>query len=469
MALLLFLPRFIGAQEIGFTELTNTLKKVAADSPGNSRSGVRVVDVETGTVIYDRNGDEPFNPASNAKVITSACALKRLGPEYRFVTSLHGRSDGAVIRGPVYIKGHADPLLSTANLWTMASHLALSGVRRIEGGIVVDDTFFDDENLPFAYSDQPNEDAAFRAPVGAVSLNFNALGVSIQPGHQAMVPARIKLDPEGYAVVDNDTLTTREGAHSPKISASSFENRTKLRIWGNIPLGSRPVTYYRRIDNPSLFVGYGLKSVLESVGITVGGGVHTGRLPSRIPKLAEHLSPPLSVILYESGKESNNFVTEMILKTMGGNAEKEPGTWAAALTSAKSVLTDWGIEPKSYVYRNGSGLFDADRFSPRIFTDVLVAAYKDASIRPEFVSQLATGGIDGTIASRYRGPETQRHVRAKTGTLADVSTLTGYVFDKEGHHPIAFSILVNNCAGYVSSSRGFQERIVTAIAKFLNR
>jgi D-alanyl-D-alanine carboxypeptidase/D-alanyl-D-alanine-endopeptidase (penicillin-binding protein 4) len=120
------------------------------------------------------------------------------------------------------------------------------------------------------------------------------------------------------------------------------------------------------------------------------------------------------------------------------------------------------------VYRNGSGLFDANRFTPRQFTKVLRAAYLDGHIRPEFLSQLAIGGVDGTIQSRYKDASAMHRVRAKTGTLADVSTLSGYVFDKEGVRPIAFSILVNKAPGYVSAARAYQEKIVTAIAKFLN-
>jgi D-alanyl-D-alanine carboxypeptidase/D-alanyl-D-alanine-endopeptidase (penicillin-binding protein 4) len=350
----------------------------------------------------------------------------------------------------------------------MARELSLNGIRRIEGGIVVDDSYFDADNLPYAYADQPNEDAAFRAPIGAVSLNNNAIAITVRPGHQGMVPARVHLDPEGYAVLDNDTITVGEGAHNPKISATPLENRTKLRVWGNIPLGSRAATYFRRIDNPSLFSGYGLKTVLEDLGITVGGGVQTGVLPTNVPKLAEHRSQPLSVILYETGKASNNFVTEMILKTLGADAKTDAGTWEAALTAAKTTLTEWGIAPKTYVYRNGSGLFDANRFSPDFLTKILIAAYRDIGIRSEFLAQLAIGGVDGTIASRYKGEGIARRVRAKTGTLADVSTLSGFVFDARGERPIAFSILVNNAEGYISASRTFQEKIVTAIVKYLN-
>jgi D-alanyl-D-alanine carboxypeptidase/D-alanyl-D-alanine-endopeptidase (penicillin-binding protein 4) len=450
--------------------LKRTLTALAGKSPGNSRAGISVIDVTTGEEIYSKNPDNKFNPASNAKIITAACALKILGPDFEFVTSLHGRVDGAVVRGPVYLKGHADPTLSTEDLWIMARALTAAGVRRVEGGVVVDDTYFDEENLPFAFEQQPNEDAGFRAPVGAVSLNHNVLQITISPGRQAMSPARVFLEPSGYAVLTNDSVTVSEGSHNPKISSTTYENRTKIRVWGNVPVGSRPATYTRRIDNPSLLSGHGLKSVLEASGITVGGGVQVGPMPSGVPMLAEHLSQPLSVILYEAGKHSNNFVTETVLKTLGAEAAagKGPGTWNGAIGAAKELLTAWGLDPKTYVYRNGSGLFDANRFSPRHFTKVLRAAYIDGRVRPEFLSQLAVGGVDGTLRSRYKDEKIKSLVRAKTGTLADVSTLSGYVFDASGQRPVAFSILVNDAPGYVSASRAYQEKIVTAIAKHLN-
>jgi D-alanyl-D-alanine carboxypeptidase/D-alanyl-D-alanine-endopeptidase (penicillin-binding protein 4) len=283
-----------------------------------------------------------------------------------------------------------------------------------------------------------------------------------------MRPARVLADPPDYAVLVNNTVTVAQGSHNPKISATRFEDRTRVRVWGQIPLGSRPVTYFRRVDNPSLLAGYGLKGVLAESGIAVGGGVQVGSLPPGTPKLAEHTSLPLSSVLWETGKLSNNFVTEMVLKTMGAEAEKGPGTWPAAVAAAAEILAAWGLDKKQYVYRNGSGLFDANRFSARQLVTVLRFAYLDSSIRPEFLSQLATGGVDGTIKSRYRDKAALRRVRAKTGTLADVSALSGYVFDEKGQRPVAFSIMINDAKGYISSSRSYQERIVTAIARFLN-
>jgi D-alanyl-D-alanine carboxypeptidase/D-alanyl-D-alanine-endopeptidase (penicillin-binding protein 4) len=221
------------------------------------------------------------------------------------------------------------------------------------------------------------------------------------------------------------------------------------------------------VDNPSLLSGHGLKAVLGSLGISVGGGVQTGPLPPGISKLAEHRSKPLSHILYETGKVSNNFVAETVLKTIGAESVKRRGTWEDATSQTSKILTKWGLPQGSYVYRNGSGLFDANRFSASQLTKVLRAIYLDSKIRPEFLSQLAIGGVDGTIKSRYQKATARGVVRAKTGTLENVSAISGYVFDASGKRPIAFSIMVNNAAGYVSASRTYQEHIVTAIADFL--
>jgi D-alanyl-D-alanine carboxypeptidase/D-alanyl-D-alanine-endopeptidase (penicillin-binding protein 4) len=451
----------------GFNKLGRTLATLSANAPGNSRVSISVIDVATGTLIYKKSDTELMNPASNVKIITAACALKQLGGHFRFTTSLHGKRDGSIIRGPVYIKGHADPTLSTDVLWKMSRHLKAAGVRRVEGGIVVDDSYFDGNNLPYAYDQQKDEDHAFRSPVGAVSLNHNTLAITIRPAVQGMKPARLFLDPPGYAILVNDSVTMEGGANNPKISATAYENRTRIRVWGQVQLGNRPVTYYRRVDNPSLLAGHGLKAILESMGISGGGGVQTGPLPAGTLNLVEHRSKPLSTILYEAGKVSNNFVAETVLKTIGAESTKGAGTWENAIARVSTILIGWGLDDGSYVYRNGSGLFDANRFSADQFTKVLRGVYLDSKIRPEFVSQLAIGGIDGTIKSRYQKATAKGIVRAKTGTLEDVSAISGYVFDPSGKHPIAFSVLVNNAAGYVSSARAYQERIVTAIADFL--
>lgn len=461
-------PNALRAAEFNAEALKGALTAIAARKPGNSVVGIEVVDVNSGTVIFSLNGDKPLNPASNTKIVTAAAALKILGPEFRFQTELYGKTSFRNVQGALYLKGYADPSLMTSDLWTLARALKADGIRRIGGGIIVDDSYFDGENLPFAYDEQPNEDNKFRTAIGAVSVNHNALGIQIRPGPTAMAKAIVDFDPPEYAMVVNDTLTSASGAYTPRISATPYEDRTRVRVWGQIPLGSSPTWYYRRIDNPSLFAGYALKGILKDLGISVGGDVRTGAIPSGTPLIARHESEALSSVLWETGKMSNNFVTEMVLKTIGAETQKGPGTWEAATSAVSELLANWGIKKGTYKYRNGSGLFSANEISASQFCTVLRSAYLDATIRPEFLTQLATGGADGTIQSRYRHPAAQRYVRAKTGTLDDVSALSGFVLDKSGRHPIAFSIVVNKASGYVAAARNYEEDIVTAIARALN-
>ncbi|MBN2804264.1 MAG: D-alanyl-D-alanine carboxypeptidase/D-alanyl-D-alanine-endopeptidase [Deltaproteobacteria bacterium] len=453
----------------GFESLKKSLDAISSKAPGNSIAGVAVMDINSGEVIYSKNGEKLFNPASNTKIVTAAAALAILGPEYRFTTSIYGKKDGRTINGSLYIKGNGDPSLMSEDLWEMIKELHAKGIRRIRDGIIVDDTYFDGENLPFAFDQQPGEDNKFRTPVGAVSLNYNSLTIQIEPGPAAMSKAKVTFNPPEYAVLVNDTLTSASGAYTPGISSLPFEDRTKVRVWGQIPIGSGSAKYYRRIDNPSLFTGYALKGILTDSGISVGGDVTTGKIPSGTPLLATNISLPLSSILWETGKMSNNFVTEMVLKNIGAANLSSPATWDDATGEVKKLLATWGIKADSYTYKNGSGLFDANMFTPLQFCTILRSAYLDPGVRPEFLSQLATGGVDGTIASRFKGPESKRRVRAKTGTLDDVSALSGYVFDSKGEHPIAFSILVNKASGYVSGARKYQEDIATVIARFLNK
>ncbi|MBN2715054.1 MAG: D-alanyl-D-alanine carboxypeptidase/D-alanyl-D-alanine-endopeptidase [Deltaproteobacteria bacterium] len=456
------------AQSQDMSSLKSTLSSLAAKKPGNSIVGISVMDIMSGEAIYTLDGNKLLNPASNTKVVTAAAALKLLGPEFKFNTELYGKVSARNVQGPLYLKGYADPSLTTSDLWALARELKADGVRRIGGGIIVDDSYFDSNNWPYAYDEQPNEDNKFRTPVGAVSVNHNALSIDIRPGPTAMVKALVQMDPPEYAVVDNDTLTSATGAYTPRISATTFEDRTRVRVWGQIPLGSSPTRYYRRIDNPTLFTGYALKGILKEMGISVGGDVRAGAIPSGTPLIARHESEPLSSVLWETGKMSNNFVTEMILKTIGAEKYEGPGSWEAATGAVADLLSSWGIKKGSYTYKNGSGLFSANKLSASQFCTILRKSYLDSTVRPEFLTQLATGGADGTIQSRYQHPAAQRYVRAKTGTLDDVSALSGFVMDKTGTRPIAFSILVNNASGYVSAARKYQEDIVTAIARFLN-
>lgn len=457
------------AVESDWSPMRGQLRRVVDEFDlGSADVGIVFVDVETGEVLFEHGADAQLNPASNAKIVTAAAALSILGPEYRFETGLYGRVDGAAVDGPLFLRGRGDPTLGVEDIWALALELRRRGIRAIRGGIVVDSSFFDDETEPPAFDQQPGERAYFRAPVGAVNVNRNVVTVYARPSATAGRPAIVTAEPDGYLDLVNDTVTVEAGAASINLSTREVDNGTRARIWGSLPFGHRGVRHRSRIDNPALFAGAALRQALDALGISVLGDVREGTMSGPRRLLAFHRSQPLSSILWLVGKNSDNFTAETLLKTMG--AENQPqGTWERGRAAVSNYLASIGLEPETYTLVNGSGLFDANRYSSRQLATVLRAVWQDQTIRAEFVSQLATGGVDGTLRNRYRRAPARRNVRAKTGTLAAVTALSGYVLAPSGRHTVAFSIMVNGVRGRVGRGRALQEELVTAVAEHLHR
>jgi D-alanyl-D-alanine carboxypeptidase/D-alanyl-D-alanine-endopeptidase (penicillin-binding protein 4) len=222
------------------------------------------------------------------------------------------------------------------------------------------------------------------------------------------------------------------------------------------------VRYTRRAEDPRLLAGYALKALLERADVKVSGGVKLGSSQGRV--LAKHASEPLSLLLYGLGKMSDNFYAEMIFKSLAGEAKHRPAKSADAGELVAGFLERIGASDPGVVLKNGSGLFDADRVTAFSTASLLRWAWRDPEIEPEYLAQLAIGGVDGTLRKRFRGEITKRRVRAKTGTLDDAIALSGYVL-RDGKGPIAFSILYNRVAGKQDIARRSADRLVELIAR----
>jgi len=214
------------------------------------------IDVETGEVLFEQGANDQLNPASNAKIVTAAAALTLLGPEYCYETAIYGDIQGGAIEGPLVLRGRGDPTLTLEDLWGLAAELRRSGVRTIRGDLIVDATYFDDETEPPAFDQQPAERADFRAPVGGINVNRNAVSVYVRPGASVGRPAIVTVEPEGSLDIVNDSVTVEGGQIEIRLSTRPADNGTRARVWGNIPLGDRGMRLPRsRIDDPALFSG----------------------------------------------------------------------------------------------------------------------------------------------------------------------------------------------------------------------
>jgi D-alanyl-D-alanine carboxypeptidase/D-alanyl-D-alanine-endopeptidase (penicillin-binding protein 4) len=415
-----------------------------------ARVGVDVHALPSGEVVFQHNPDELLNPASNVKLFTAAASLARLGPEYRFTTEVYADASsrpGDPTVGTLYLRGKGDPSLVSERLWLVAAELQHHGIRTVRNGIVADDTFFDAEREGPGW-DQESSDRPYMAPTGALSLNFNSVAVYVTPGARPGQKARVELEPaSAFFVLDNQVVTApTRGRQRIVISSIGAGDRQRIVVRGRVPAGRGGSTFYKKIDNPPLYTASTLKEFLALRGVSVRGKVRTGAVPSDARLIASFESPQLGVIIRDLNKLSNNFIAEQLLKTLGAEMKGAPGTWSKGIAAAEEALAEMGIPRGSYVMKNGSGLNDTNRFSAAQLSRLLVEMSRRFPLAAEFTASLAVAGRDGTVRLRMDGTDAVGRLRAKTGTLENVSALSGYV-ETAGGEKYAFSILVNDFPG----------------------
>ncbi|MBI5509322.1 MAG: D-alanyl-D-alanine carboxypeptidase/D-alanyl-D-alanine-endopeptidase [Deltaproteobacteria bacterium] len=414
-----------------------------------AKVGLYVMRLDDGTELFAKNADVLMVPASNVKILTTAAALATLSPDYRFRTEIYGdlASDGT-LRGDLTVKGYGDPGLVPERLWYLASRLYFLGARVVQGDLVVDDSFFDGPRLATGF-EQDETASAYMAPSGAFSVGFNAAMIHVLPGPNG--EARVLVDPASdYAKIDNKAKTVHRGRTSLSVDVEPQDDRSVIKVTGQIHAKDEGRGFWRRIDNPPLFGGEVLKKLLAQVGVTIKGKVRTGLAPTDAKLLVSLDSPRLAELLLRVNKNSSNFVAQQVALTMGAELYGAPGTWDKGRLAIEAFLArDVGIHPGSYLLANASGLHDVNRLTPRQLVTVLATMYRRNEVWPEFSASFAVAAGSGTLADRMRDTDAAHLLRAKTGTLSIASALSGFVPAKSGE-PLAFSILVNDYAAPIA-------------------
>jgi D-alanyl-D-alanine carboxypeptidase/D-alanyl-D-alanine-endopeptidase (penicillin-binding protein 4) len=421
-------------------------------------------DVSNGAVLGSHAPSSPENPASNQKILTTAAALRNFGADYRFRTWLCGTRNGASIPRLV-LRGSGDPSLSSSDLAAMAKTLAKVGIRQV-ADVVVDQSFFDGAFVPPAFEQQPDEWAAFRAPVSAVSLNRNVTTLNVKPA-EAGQPANVWFDPPGFVDVTGSVRTdAKERTQRVKLTLKEAGTRLSALVAGAISPGSPAFHWSRRVEDPTLLAGYGLEAALAAEGIQISGKLTAGGEDER-NELVVHDSKPLAELLPELGKDSDNFYAETLLKDLGGRVKGAPATSENGVAAVLDYLREIeALDPGTRIL-NGSGLFDANRITAHTLVSTLRSAYRDPKMSRVFVDQLAVGGVDGTLKHRFAAFQKTRAIRAKTGTLDQVIALSGYVFRPDGSSPVAFALIVSGITGKHAEVRTRVDEIVSDVARTL--
>lgn len=430
------------------------VREILASTPlGQARTGILVYDLEAKRPVFEHNADALLNPASNMKILTTVAALATLGPAWRYPTEVFVATEpvDGVVQGDLYLRGKGDPSLDTERLYRIVRELKFLGLREVRGNLVVDDTWFDSQYEGPGW-EQDDADRPYMAGAGALSLNFNSVAVHVHPGAKEGEKVRVFVDPPSdYILVENNGITT-SGRSRQRLAVRSIDlgEKQKIVVEARMPAGRRGGPVWRRISNPPVYTGESFKRMLEEHGIRVRGRVRKGRVPEQLRPFHVDWSEPLAVLVHKLNKWSQNHMSEMLLKTLGAEVHGAPGTWAKGVAAVESVLAERvGIPRGSFVMRNGSGLNDTNRLSARQIVQVLAWAREQDLVAPELLASLPVAGVDGTVRNRMVDGPAQGRVRAKTGTLQNVTALAGYVRSVEGRQ-LAFAILVNDYPGRLS-------------------
>ena len=470
--------------------------------------GISVV-APSGRNIYSLNSNQFFNPASNAKLLTTAAAYALLPSGLTFTTVVSSTApagqDGEV-RGDVTIFGVGDANISArtipfgmktertgpplAALEDMADQIVRRGVRSVSGDIVGDDTWFVFERYGSGWA-WDDLQWGYGAPVSALTVNDNEVYLSAVPAAQAGQPAVATWLPvTNYYSLEN-TLMTSPAGDPGKPGIERLPGQMSVRLYGRTPLGQQGVHTAMAIQDPAEYAARSLREMLLARGVTVSGSARAQHRLSTDTRdflstqaqpialhpitlltvqaahagatvLASHVSPPLGDDLVVTNKVSQNLHAEITLRTLG-KLEGSDGSLLEGTRVVRQFVLSAGVLPGDFVLYDGCGLSVEDLVTPRAFTTLLAYAAQQ-SWGEAFRASLPVGGVDGSLAARFKQPLVNGKVFAKTGTLGEARALSGYIVAASGQ-TVAFSIMCTDHNPSGQADRVAMDKIVTAIAE----
>ena len=477
------------------------------DDPDSARGfwGISAVSLDSGKTIVDINGEKLFTPASNAKLFTTAAVFGAIGPDYRFNTTVEtlGSLDKyGRLNSDLVLVGRGDPNLSGRvlpyNMHTerkappiqvlqqLADQLVQHGLKYVDGDVVADDSYFVWERYDEGWS-QDDLAREWGAPVSALTINDNVIFVNIMPADRPGERAFLSITPfPEYYKIDNRVMTTPPGSGPRTVSINREPGSNQLTFWGNIPQDDPGFGEALAIEDPADFTARLFRQLLEQRGVTVygrartrhtelastqtfsvtsmaSGGGDATRPQSPSPLiLASHQSQPIAEDLRVINKVSQNLHAELMLRLLG----KEKGTSgsiASGLEVLRGFLVNTGIKPDQFVFYDGSGLSREDLVTPQA-TVALLRYCRQQSWGQAYADTLPIAAVDGSLAERFRNTAAAGAVRAKTGSLTHVYSLSGYAMTQSGDH-IAFSVMTNNNDMPIKKALDAIDRIVLRLVE----
>ena len=420
-------------------------------------------------ILYQKNNKLLLHPASNMKILTSAAALKYLGKDYQFQTSLYyeGEIVDSVLYGHLIVVGGCDPDFTSEDLELLTQSVKDKGINKITGNIYGDVSMTDSLfwGNGWMWDDDPSTDAPY---MSALNINDNAITIYGANDYQKNNFV-IKSIPETNYIELLQSITQGDSKDSHFDIDRDWINRTnKFLINGNFSKNDfteksyfvkrfniyRPENYFLALFNESL----------ERNGIEILGDSKFKALVENANHLFTFIRP-FDTVIVNLNKTSDNLSTEMTLRAL---AEKYFGKPASAVNGLKmidSLIILCGLNPNDYRLVDGSGVSHYNLVSAELLLSALKHFYyNEPYLFKTLYESFPIAGVDGSLSGRMKNTLAENNVHAKTGTLSGVSSLSGYVKNKKGNM-IGFSILMQNYVGSSKQARDFIDKVCEILAE----
>lgn len=477
LALWCLTPGGLAAENQSITSIAQLRQKlkslVGQPRFASSQWGIEIKSLDTGSLIFEDNSQLRLKPASNAKLFTGALAFEELGPDFRIVTSIAASkkpTKSGSLNADLIIIGRGDPSFSarfhngdySAALTPLVDEIVKSGIRKINGDIVADESYFRGPALGKGWT-WDDLQYYYGAEVSACTYQDNVVDLYISPGTTIGSLTTIKQLPFTPLLhFINRVETVNEGGQrSVDISRASGENLVVVK--GQLPLHGKPWIDAVTVPRPALWFAQELKDALQKRGIRVKGDGKRitadeasafANPQEKLVALGSVSSPPLSELVMQMMKHSQNLYAQLLLLQVGAHHPDDGSspsltTEEAGLRRMSSFVSRIGIQPGDVMLEEGSGLSRGGLVTPRATVQLLTYAAKQP-YQTHFIASLPIAGIDGSLRYRMKDTVAAGNARAKTGSLRFVNTLSGYVTNKAGEK-LVFSLMLN---AHVSPEHG---------------
>jgi len=408
--------------------------------------------LDGGAALLRVNDSVPMNPASELKLVTTFAGLELLGPAFRWNTTAHLGAplrDG-VLEGNLFLRGTGDPKLTFESFWLLLRALRDRGLREVRGDLVLDRSYFETgAHDPSRFDAEPLR--AYNVGPDALLVSFKAVSFQFVPdSERASVLVIAQPRPEPMEVISALRSTNGPcGDWREKIRAD-FQVAPKVRALfnGDYPLSCGERTWHVALLSHPDFVGGVFRQLWPELGGSLAGSVRDGTVPPDAKLFYAHESAALAEIVRDINKFSNNVMARQLYLTLGAFGGRPPGRYDKSLATVRAWLKQKGLEMPELVIENGSGLSRLDRISAKNLAQLLVVSFQ-SPVMPEFVASLPLVATDGTMRKRLKGERVAGFAHIKTGSLADVRSIGGYVLDRNGRRH-AVVMIVNHANAHLA-------------------